>query len=69
MKCQHCGGLMYKDKDGVLACFICGRRRYPSVDPDKLKFRGRSMRIERPLPSAFLHDVVEVVRHESEVDY
>jgi uncharacterized Zn finger protein (UPF0148 family) len=33
MRCRHCGGAIFRDEDGVLACWNCGRRRYPKMDP------------------------------------
>ena len=31
MHCSHCGGTMYSDSDGDLACYNCGRRQYRQI--------------------------------------
>lgn len=41
MRCRHCGGAIFRDEDGVLACWNCGRRRYPKVDPNQSRPDGQ----------------------------
>jgi hypothetical protein len=54
MRCSHCGGTIYPDRDGDLVCYNCGRRKYrQTVDISKPKKSDRLVTMLPGLPDTF----------------